>query len=339
MSVYPEKRNGKPTGRYRIEVQLNGKRLPVHFSTNLKDAKKIEAQLKAGNFVPDVKRKAGLYTLSNLAVDAQELWAGTKDQKGSISRLENALGLLRTVLEDAKLPEDIRAVRTIHIDAAYRLLSKRGFKGSTLNRYTAALSKAFDWAKDRGYVDEVPKFQWRTETPGEVFYLTEEDEDQQKAVLKQRGHDDCILLMDVQIASGCRINELLRLTPDKITDTGDGFFEMDLGLTKNGKERIAVLPSELGESFRAMVEGGLPSYRSIWRRLKSARKAAGLPTTQPTHAHRHTTATRLSRVTTNTLLLQDFMGHGSLATTRRYVHNNVEAKKETARLLFKRPNS
>jgi integrase len=52
-----------------------------------------------------------------------------------------------------------------------------------------------------------------------------------------------------------------------------------------------------------------------------------MPLTQPTHAHRHTIATRLSEDGTETLRLKHFMGHSSLQTTERYVHANVESKK------------
>jgi integrase len=77
----------------------------------------------------------------------------------------------------------------------------------------------------------------------------------------------------------------------------------------------------------------------VYRRLKACRKAAGLPLTQPTHAHRHTVATRLASDNVNALLLRDFMGHANLQTTMRYVHADTDSKKQVAKRLMRRPTS
>lgn len=108
---------------------------------------------------------------------------------------------------------------------------------------------------------------------------------------------------------------------------------MTLVDTKDGGYRTVSIPRELGERFEALVVKGLPSYRSIWRAMRFARKASGLPMTQPTHAHRHTTATQLTKMGHSTAVVQQILGHSTPATTMLYIDVDQETKDEALRSL------
>ena len=145
-----------------------------------------------------------------------------------------------------------------------------------------------------------------------------------------------MLLMDVQIASGTRISELLGVRPEDIVrrlEGNEAWTEMVLRDTKNGRSRVALLPVELGERFKALVERGLPHYSAIRRAMRYARKTAGLPLTQPTHAHRHTTATRLTQLGRPTAEVMAYLGHRSISTTLRYIESDTRGKRESLDLL------
>jgi len=217
-------------------------------------------------------------------------------------------------------------------------LSTTGKSASTYNGYLSCLSKLLSWAVDEEHIDAIPKLRFKEERRKETFILSHEDEAREREELQKRGYDDIITVMDVQLATGCRISEVLERTPKDLLDDEDGFYSLYLGVTKNGQERYAVLEADLGKRFKELLERGTPNYWMVYRRLKACRKAAGLPLTQPTHAHRHTVATRLASDNVNALLLKDFMGHENLQTTMRYVHADTDAKKQVAKRL-RRPTA
>jgi integrase len=139
-----------------------------------------------------------------------------------------------------------------------------------------------------------------------------------------------VLLMDVQIATGTRISELLRLEARDITRHQEGnrvWCEITLRDTKNGEARVTPIPVELGDRLKDLVERGMPHYASIRRAMRFARKTVGLPLTQPTHAHRHTTATRLTQRGVPTSDVKDYLGHKTLATTLRYIQADTRSKR------------
>jgi len=332
MSVYPEKRGGKLTGRYCVEVERDGKR-HREFTTNLKEAKKLETRLKLGD-IPSKRAADAPYTLADLQRDAKPLWDGQRDTKQSQARFLAAMEALTTVLKRQQVEPHAANVKGTHIKAmADMLTGERGLKPGTANRYVAALSKAFSWAEEVEKIPKRPKAKFQAEGRRDVFVLDEAQEARVKQALVDLGRTDVLTLMEAQMASGCRIGEILKLTPDRIVDDGDGFYTLDLGITKNGEPRHAPVPEAVGRPLKAIVEQGLLSYRQVNHWLVRARQAAGLPTTQPTHAHRHTVATRLTQRDVPTAVVKEFLGHSSLNTTLKYAHVNTTVKKQAARVL------
>ncbi|MBB4039087.1 integrase [Microvirga flocculans] len=340
MSIYPEKRGGKLTGRLRVEVQRNKKTL-VKFATSQKEARKLETEMKAG--LHDNPDSSVAVTQTNnglkLLEDQVELqWNGLRSEVQRKQHGRRFVKMLAKVMKDEKLPDDLKALRSIHIHKAVDLCA--GDKSAACyNSYMSAASKLLTWAEEQEYVEAVPKLRFRSSARRETFYLTDEDESKLRDTVKAMGWDNIITIMDVQLATGCRISEVLKRTPKDLNDDGDGFYSLYLGVTKNGHERYAVLDTELGKRFADLLEKGLPSYDVVYKRLRSARKTAGLPLTQPTHAHRHTVATRLARENVNAVLLKDFMGHENLQTTMRYIHNDTAQKKQVAKNLIRRPTA
>lgn len=342
MSIYVEKRAGVATGRLVVEVQRDNKKIRK-FAGSRREAKVLEAEIRAGlhdKGSSSAETHSGT-SLKAFAMRAEHLWEGQEDAKQSVQRFRTFMDALGEVLSEKGLPEEIEAVRTPHISAtADKLAGKlkpRGgetkVSGHTINRYLSAASKAFDWAEHEEIIEQSPKFAWKPAVQKEMFYLTEEQEKAKIAVLREYGHEDCVTLMLTQLETGCRINELLKRVPEDIEDDGDGYYRINLGKTKNGTMGVVVCDAEIGAKFLELVKAGLPSYPSVWKRMKKARIRCGLPTTQPTHANRHTVATRMSHDGVEDLRIASFMRHSSLSTTRRYTHHNVDTKKSILKAL------
>jgi integrase len=289
VSIYPEKRNGVPTGVIVVEVEKDGKRIRRK-TRDPKEAKRLEAMLQVG-LVPDPKDpEKAIYTLERLKADCRGLWAGLRDEKRTLKQFALCVEVLKGVLGDTPFP----TIRTTHLDEFANRLEARGLQAATVNRYLSVLSKVLGWAYEREHIERLPKVPWRFVEPPEVFWLSEEDEEKLQAAIRsiEVRHDrlpaeDLILLSKVQVASGTRISELLgltpdqviageELTPDQVIAGEEQFYELDLGITKNRKERHSSIPASLGEPFKALVERGLPSYDLVYKRLRRARIEAGL---------------------------------------------------------------
>jgi integrase len=333
MSIYPDKKNGVLTGRWRVEVQLNGLRKRGRFSTHT-DAKEAErkwteelasgeatdATLRADQTVPK--------TLSHLLAKAAPLlW--DKDKHGTLS-----VKKVRWFIDncgDARLDR----IPADYIDKAVLKLRKAGKAEATINRYLSALHAVFGWGAKpaRRYVPVMPEFSWQDEDEGRIRWLTSDEEHRLIATLRALGEprwanrvrppdcweevaDFCIVAID----TGCRLSELLSAQPDQL----DGKW-LRLWKTKNGKPRSV----PLSDRAQAILVRRLPwrirthQLRYAWNKAKLA---MGLSQDREFvfHALRHTRATRLVEMGVNLRVIQQFMGHRAIQTTLRYAHVSDE---------------
>jgi integrase len=343
MSHYPEKRGGVPTGRHRVEVQIEGKR-HIRYVHSAREASALDKRMQAGIIdTPTPPTQAQGYSTDDLYRDCVHRWEAGKDKQG-VARFRVTCDTLREALGGTPL----REVTLDHIDRWASLILTRTGKTerhrsrATLARYLAPLSWALDWADDRGRIAKRPRLKgyWPKPSKAVKFHLTEDMQARQREALFVRrpvDGDTFALLMDVQIASGTRISELIKLTPtDLEPGTGDKAHWLYLSLadTKNGGHRKVPIPMDLGRRLEALVARGLPAYHIILKVMKGSRRIAGLPTTQPTHAHRHTTATRMTARGVPTAVVQEFLGHANIKTTLGYIEANTEAKEGAASMLL-----
>lgn len=341
MSVTPVK--DRP-GLLRVEKRVNGARV-VRYETDPKKAAKLDAMLAAG-IIPDAggKPASEAYSVASLWDDYKGEWRGHKDEGQSVARFKAACDCLEEALGITTLPE----VDEGHLRKVARILEARGVGPATVNRYLATLSKALH--KARRKINHPPTFKevWLKTKKPETFALSVDQETRLREVLRATATfptrklrtgtgEDYALLLDVQIASGTRIGELVKLTPDDIVRHVEGnkvWYELMLKDPKNGEDRVAALRADMGERFLALVERGMPHYASIRRAMRYARMKAGLPTTQPTHAQRHTTATRLTQRGVPTAKIMKVMGHKSMATTLRYINLDTSVQREALEVLL-----
>ena len=146
-------------------------------------------------------------------------------------------------------------------------------------------------------------------------------------------------------ATGCRASEVAHLKPCDL-DFGSGLARC---VGKGDKERIVPLGSQARAALTAylatdrpvlvtrrpltaevfVTRHGRPMSRSaIWNVVKKAALEAGLPTSVTTHTLRHSFATHLLAGGADLRVVQEMLGHASIATTQIYTRVELSRLRE-----------
>ena len=92
-------------------------------------------------------------------------------------------------------------------------------------------------------------------------------------------------------------------------------------------------PSPSSHQITRVLRRGIKSFKTAW---KAALRRAGIADFR-WHDLRHTVGTRLVQRGGDISVVQDFLGHSDIATTRRYVHHDTAAKRGAMELLSRNP--
>jgi integrase len=328
MAIYPDKKGKQLTGRWRVEVQLNGHRLRGRFDT-IEEARQKDAewkrQLAAGDTSGATHRedlRSGPKTLSQLLAKAVPMiWNGS----------DHGLDAQRKVLAIIQHIGDIRlsALDTGHIDAILLKLRELGKSPATINRYLSALHAVLAWGHKpgRGYVPVMPEFQWQDEDEGRIRVITPAEERRLVELLTCYGREDIAAFLQVAIDTGCRRGELHSARRDQLIPSSPrskvGWLKLHADQTKGKRTRAVPLTPRA----ERLLEEHLPwdfelhTLRHYWERAKAE---MGLAEDEDfvLHACRHTCATRLVAKGVNLRVIQTYMGHRAIQTTLRYAHTN-----------------
>jgi len=147
-----------------------------------------------------------------------------------------------------------------------------------------------------------------------------------------------VLIVGLAGYAGLRVSELIslkvcniRLDEDCITVNGKGRKTRVVPLPSKLKPYIAQIISQKHESdflIENKKNGQRLSVHGIAYLLKKLASKAGIRQISP-HVLRHTAATILLRKGVNLRIVQEFLGHASLATTERYLKVTVKDMKES----------
>lgn len=316
MAIFADKRNGKITGRWRVELQLEGKRWRKRFDT-IDEAKAYEAsarqEIAHGNVPPDGKARSEkgpvVNTLDQLVrVADNNLWAGQASERQAMQRLEGAV----KIIGPSRLVESVTIEDT---DRLVKVLRSNGKARGTINRYLSALTTAMKWSMDRGYRKAaLPKLQWQDEDEGRIRWITPSEE----AALMELMPRPEALVVFACIRTGLRRGEILNLQerdvePQWVHLWGTG--------TKNGKGRSIPLSGDVYRALQELFELGKPSKETLRYWWAKAKTKLGLEDDEDFvfHATRHTFATRAVQSGVHPRVLQRLMGHKHLSTTMRYM--------------------
>jgi integrase len=317
MSIYAEKRQGKPTGLFVVEVVKHGERLRRRVTT-MKQARQIEAMLSSGTFVPKAQEAKPSLTTLAASLEARTLWKGTKDEHQSLARLEASVGLLGATVPIAEIGPH-------HVDHMVDKLKAKRLSHKTINRYLASVSKLLKFSLKRGYRDTAIDLPWQVEQEPAIAFLREDDERKLIDHMVSKGLTDYALMVTVLVQTGMRVSNLLRLRLADISPPLSGVVWITLGVTKSGQAHRVPLQEALGEPLRALIHSGLPSYRKFYSAFLQARKGSGIDPSITIHSLRHTTATRMTKAKVPTVTVQKMLGHRNIRTTLKYAHVEDES--------------
>jgi integrase/recombinase XerD len=163
-----------------------------------------------------------------------------------------------------------------------------------------------------------------------------------EALLAAAGGDDPVSLRDRALlellyATGARVSEAVGLNVDDVLGSGDGDTVRLLG--KGGKQRIVPLGSYArtaideylvrarpgmsanGRATPALflgVRGSRVSRQNAWLIIRNRAELAGITTEVSPHTLRHSFATHLLEGGADVRVVQELLGHSSVATTQLY---------------------
>ena len=324
------------TNQWQADFRYQGKRYRRSFDDRTKaEAWEAAAKVRLGQGLPadedQSPAKDGAWTLQTLfdATKARH-WVGTANEVNSVRNGEEIIGILGA----DKDPNDIKAT---DVDEAVKQLLKKGNSAATVNRKLAALSKMYSHGLVRGIIKVKPHLDRQKESEGRIRWYTPDEERRVIQVLRDWGEPDyaeyCTFLVDI----GCRAGEGSRILWRDIDDIYVRFHR-----TKNGKARAVPMTQRVREMLKrrrptekyepeSRVWGDLDS-KVVSRAWTSARKEAGITDEEAClHALRHTCASRLVQAGVQIMVVQQWLGHKTLAMTLRYAHlapiNLLEAVK------------
>lgn len=201
------------------------------------------------------------------------------------------------------------------------------------NRKISCLKSFFDWAQQKHYFEGnpclhviAPKVPFRT-----PHFLSIDEVQSVMAVLKTRPLLEKKLFA-LLYGGGLRISEATSLKWNQLEMTKQALRV----LGKGQKERIVTLPTpaweiitteenltEKTKTERAQPIIALSSQQAYWK-VREWGRLAGLTKNLHPHALRHSMATHLLSSGADLRILQELLGHDSLATTQRYTHLQLQ---------------
>ncbi|MFX1536935.1 MAG: tyrosine-type recombinase/integrase [Promethearchaeota archaeon] len=215
-----------------------------------------------------------------------------------------------------------------------------GVRKSSTNREMALLKKMFNLAIDWQYAKDNPvrKVRFFPEKNNlKERVLSEEEES--RLLEESANHLKPIII--AALNTGMRKNEILTLT----------WGQVDLKLrlirvvkTKSGKDRVIPVNDMLLEVFKelkakrsgnfvfANPKTGLP-FRKVRQSFESACRRANIHAFR-FHDLRHTFSCRMIQKGCDIETLRDLLGHHSITVTQRYIHTNLDWKKQAVELLI-----
>jgi site-specific recombinase XerD len=247
------------------------------------------------------------------------------------SRQSYRYWVLRFLSEALLEPRDVEE-RDVH-----RWLAGLGEQGGHRANAGRAIKSYFSRCARRGYLNVDPTADLRPKDRRQAItrFLNRDDVEKLIAAAHEKDRKRGLVL-ELMYLTGSRVDALGRLKPADV-DLGTG--RIVFRHAKGGPHVV-----ELGQRARVAVEGLLALYdpslgetligarpRTIWSWVHDAAQGTGLDASP--HTLRHSFATHLLEGGANVKVVQELLGHASVATTSRYLHASSEAKRAAVDLL------
>ena len=227
------------------------------------------------------------------------------------------------------------------------LVIEREYSENTVYLFFRALSSFFNSINMQHLLKNIDK----PKRPKKLPECLTEDEVAKMLAVPTKKRDK--VLLRVLYSTGIRISELVSLNKEDV-DFNAGTIRISGG--KGKKDRIVVIDDdtlkELNEYLKSRNDDlnalfvsnykKRISTKSVWRIVKNAAKKAGINKKVTPHILRHSFATHMLNHGADIRVIQELLGHSSLATTEVYTHVSISRLKEVykkahplARKVFK----
>ncbi len=221
-------------------------------------------------------------------------------------------------------------------------LKRQNYASSTVARAHISLKVFFRFLAREQLLQEDLSLQLDTPAVWQLIpeVMTEEEVDELlKAPAKDtfRGARDHAIL-ELLYASGLRVSELCTLKlqsvdKDSVKVFGKGSRER---IVPVGKRALAAIDHYLllfrdryqGEALFVTTRGNCIDRVAVWRMIKKYAKSVGIVKTISPHTLRHSFATHLLDHGAELRVIQEMLGHATIATTDRYTHINSSRLQE-----------
>lgn len=334
MTIYVEKRKGKVTGSFIVEVTQDGERMRAR-AKSMDEAKRIQRDMERGRWAKpeatDTIREA-LLTLRQLILRGKLERPKAKNSW----RVQSELEYVETLLGADMSVEEIGS-QTLR-DLAKRIVKERGCSNATANRYVYALMGLLSWARSQDLVQRAPVFTKLDEGDSKrTRWLTVEQERQIIDWLNDHERTFEGWCVRFLARTGLRSGELCSLTYEQVDVDAEMITLLDQK-DGTGEEGIPISKDDAIQ-LRFMLQCSyMPTKAVLLKWFKKAAKACGIPVGRGKdgvviHSLRHSTATRLIQAGVNPAEVQAYMRHKSWATTQRYVKITGEQKRKALETL------
>ena len=245
----------------------------------------------------------------------------------------------------------VAEVKAEHFSNFLLSLQKQSFASSSMCRMLISLKVFFRFLTKEGLLSFDPSL--FLDTPKVWQLIPEVMTAEEVAALLAAPNPSSALgardraLFQVMYASGLRVSEVCNLN---IHDVGDKTLRVK---GKGGKERIIPIAQAAVEA----VDHYLAQFRKdstapalfigkngrrvdrilVWNRIKGYAKQIGLQKVISPHTLRHSFATHLLENGADLRVIQEMLGHASVATTDRYTHISQKHLKQAFEAFHPRP--
>src|SRR5712664_4254345 len=339
---YPERRYGRATGWWVGEVRHKNGRFRDRFKTKeMADA--FEAHIRAHGEPPawcskQVETAKAAFSTVCREFEAlggpEGIWALKRDPSGLRRRAwvcESKIGSTPINLVNRPLIDEV---------IIKGLASKPGrtkgqpMKPATINKYLSVVSAVMTYAEDSGLIENSPKLPWRhvskynqpVYTPAQVPAVIN--------AFNLRGW--CVegFVFELMEFTGFRRGEILGLKAENIIAVE--FLALKDVLTV--KTETSLRMACIGHGYAArlstiITRQELPAGSTFYYRLKTVLKSCVRVMPRPSHACRHTFATRTVNSGIAMKICMELLGHKNVATTADYQHPALDDLREVAKTL------
>lgn len=235
-------------------------------------------------------------------------------------------------------------------------LQKSGYASSSICRTLMAIKVFFRFLKKEGEIEldpshllETPKI-WQL-LPDILSYQEVEQLFHAPDPATRIGVRD-LAMLEVLYASGLRVSELCALN---LADVDDDSVRVSQG--KGGKQRMVPIASAavtaidryllLWERGDVHDRGGEPLFLTeqgkrinrvlVWKQIRMHARKAGITKRVFPHSLRHAFATHLLENGADLRIIQEMLGHSSIATTDRYTHVSAHHLSKAFEAFHPRP--